>query len=224
VISIQKLSKSYRLAKSNAVKALRSVSFEVEEGEVVAVVGPSGSGKSTFLNILGGLDFNYQGKVVIGKKELRKINPNLYRRSIVGTIFQQFYLIPSLNVEENVALPNVFSKQMTKDKLKQRVDYLLERVGLSDRKKHLPKELSGGQAQRVVIARALVASPAIVLADEPTGNLDSKTGKEIINLLFEINKEESTTMFIVTHDLGVIEGVKKKIFLKDGKIDIKAKA
>jgi putative ABC transport system ATP-binding protein len=219
MLKIENLTKSYRLTKANIVDALRGVSFEVAEAEVMAIIGPSGSGKSTLLNIMGGLDRDYKGKIHLGGKELREFNPNYYRRYVVATIFQQFYLIPSLTVEENVALPGVFSKKFKRKELKERVDYLLKEVGLETRKFHKPKELSGGQAQRVAIARALLADPAIVLADEPTGNLDSKTGGEIIDLLYKINTDEQTTVMIVTHDLDIIDEIQHKVFLKDGVIE-----
>lgn len=218
MIKIRNLNKQYRLTKSNVVDAVRGVDFEIEEGEVAALIGPSGSGKSTMLNILGGLDRDYKGKVIIGSKDIKEYDPNFYRRFVVGTVFQQFYLIPALNVEENISLPTTFATRMAKSEIKERVEYLLDEVGLTDRRHHKPKELSGGQAQRVAIARALMSDPAIVLADEPTGNLDSKTGHEIIDLLFKINSQSNTTMIIVTHDMDIIEDVGHKLFLKDGKI------
>ncbi len=158
------------MSKDVSVEALRGVSFNVDKGEFISVVDSSGSGKSTLLNILGGLDLEYTGKVLIDGKDIKEYNPNLYRRNVVGTIFQQFYLIPSLTVEENILLPLKFVKDKGID-VNKRLDYLLEMVDLKNRRKHLPKELSGGQAQRVAIARALIDNPKIVLADEPTGNL-----------------------------------------------------
>ena len=160
------------MSKDVSVEALRGVSFNVDKGEFISVVGSSGSGKSTLLNILGGLDLEYTGKVLIDGKDIKEYNPNLYRRNVVGTIFQQFYLIPSLTVEENILLPLKFVKDKGID-VNKRLDYLLEMVDLKNRRKHLPKELSGGQAQRVAIARALIDNPKIVLAVEPAGNLDS---------------------------------------------------
>jgi putative ABC transport system ATP-binding protein len=200
------------------VNALDDVDFKIEKGSVVAIVGPSGSGKSTLLNILGGLDREYQGEILIDGKDIKKYNANYYRRHIVGTIFQQFYLIPTLSVAENIMLPITLGNQFDREFANKRLQHLLERTGLSNRADHKPKELSGGQAQRVAIARALITQPKIVLADEPTGNLDSKTGKEITELLYELNKEEGMTLVIVTHDTELFKDVKKKIFLRDGKV------
>jgi len=217
MIKVENLTKKYKMGKNNEVIALDGLSFEVKDSEVLAIIGTSGSGKSTLLNILGGLDFQYKGKVEIDQKEIKKYDQDYYRREIVGTIFQQFYLIPKLTVEENILLPITFGHQLTKDASKERLDYILEKVGLKDRRKHKPSELSGGQAQRVAIARALIAKPRLLLADEPTGNLDSKTGEEILDLMKQLNKEEKTTMIIVTHDSSVANKTDRKIILKDGK-------
>jgi len=219
MIEIHKLSKKYKISRNNVVDAVRDLSLSVHEGEVVTIVGPSGSGKSTLLNILGGLDRDYHGSVTVAGKELREYNSNYYRRRVVATIFQQFFLIPALSVEENINLPTVFVNRKDRKKMEARTKYILDRVGLTERKHHKPKELSGGQAQRVAIARALVTHPKILLADEPTGNLDSKTGKEIMELLLQINEEQNTTLLIVTHDTELISGAQRRIFLKDGKLD-----
>lgn len=218
MINIQNLSKTYKLAKENIVHALRNVSLEIPEASIAAIIGHSGSGKSTLLNILGGLDRKYEGEVFVDEKNLKNINANDYRRNYVQTIFQQFYLVPALSVYENVVLPVKFGKQFNSKDLKERAEYILEKVGLSDRKNHKSKELSGGQIQRAAIARALITSPKIILADEPTGNLDTKTGGEIVDLLFEINQTEKTTMVIITHDMDIIEDVKLKFTLKDGEV------
>lgn len=204
------------MSKEVSVEALRGVSFEVQKGEFISVVGSSGSGKSTLLNILGGLDFEYTGKISIDGKNVKEYNPNFYRRNIVGTIFQQFYLIPSLSVEENILLPLKFVKNRNID-VNERLESLLEMVDLKNRRKHFPKELSGGQAQRVAIARALIDNPKVVLADEPTGNLDSKTGESIIRLLKELNKTESVTVILVTHDKNISAKTDRVITLVDGK-------
>lgn len=219
MINIHNLSKQYKISKNNVVDAVRDLSIDIDRGEVVTLVGPSGSGKSTLLNILGGLDREYDGEVKVNDIEVRDYNSTDYRRSVVGTIFQQFYLIPALNVEENIALPSIFASRKNKKQIKEKVEELLEKVGLQDRRSHKPKELSGGQAQRVAIARALIADPKILLADEPTGNLDSKTGEEIMKLLLNLNKQEGTTLMIVTHDTELIFGAQKIIHLKDGKLD-----
>ena len=215
-IEISDLKRVYKMSKEVSVEALRGVSFEVQKGEFISVVGSSGSGKSTLLNILGGLDFEYTGGISIDGKNIKEYNPNFYRRNIVGTIFQQFYLLPSLSVEENILLPLKFVKNRNID-VNERLESLLEMVDLKNRRKHFPKELSGGQAQRVAIARALIDNPKVVLADEPTGNLDSKTGESIIRLLKELNKAESVTVILVTHDKNISAKTDRVITLVDGK-------
>ncbi|MBI2356843.1 ABC transporter ATP-binding protein [Candidatus Dojkabacteria bacterium] len=200
------------------VKALDDISFTIKEGSTIAIVGPSGSGKSTMLNILGGLDTEYKGSLLVDGKDIKDYDTNYYRRNIVGTIFQQFNLVSSLTVAENILLPITFGKQLGKGRVNDRLEYLLGKLGLKERADHKPTELSGGQSQRVAIARALIAKPKIILADEPTGNLDSKTGGEIVDLLFELNKEEGTTLIIVTHDPELFNNVDRKIHLRDGKI------
>ena len=215
-IQVKNLRRRYSISKSVFVDALRGVSFDVEKGEFISVVGSSGSGKSTLLNILGGLDRKYTGSVYVDEKDIKEYDPNYYRRYVVGTIFQQFYLIPSLNVEENILLPLKFGKKEGID-FEGRLNYLLDIVGLKKRVKHFPRELSGGEAQRVAIARALIDSPKIVLADEPTGNLDSKTGNDILKLLKELNKKEELTILLVTHDQAIAQKTDRIITLVDGK-------
>lgn len=215
-IQVQNLKRRYAISKSVFVDALRGVTFDVEKGEFISVIGSSGSGKSTLLNILGGLDRKYIGSVYVDEKDIKEYDPNYYRRYVVGTIFQQFYLIPSLNVEENILLPLKFGKKEGID-FEERLNYLLDIVGLKHRVKHFPRELSGGEAQRVAIARALIDSPKIVLADEPTGNLDSKTGNDILKLLKELNKEEELTILLVTHDHAIAQKTDRIITLVDGK-------
>lgn len=215
-IQVQNLKRRYAISKSVFVDALRGVTFDVEKGEFISVIGSSGSGKSTLLNILGGLDRKYSGSVYVDEKDIKEYDPNYYRRYIVGTIFQQFYLIPSLNVEENILLPLKFGKKEGID-FEERLNYLLDIVGLKHRVKHFPRELSGGEAQRVAIARALIDSPKIVLADEPTGNLDSKTGNDILKLLKELNKKEELTILLVTHDQAIAQKTDRIITLVDGK-------
>ncbi len=218
MILIDNLTKDYFMGRGNVVRALDGFSCDIKKGEIWGVIGPSGCGKSTLLNILGGLDTKYSGDVLINEKDIKKYNSNYYRRNIVATIFQQFYLVPSLTVEENILLPIVFGKQKKKKEMNDRVNFLLERVGLEKRKKHRPRELSGGEAQRVAIARALIANPEILLADEPTGNLDSKTGRNIIDLLIDINETERTTLIVVTHDISIGESLNNHIELLDGRV------
>ena len=216
-IEIDNLKRIYKPSSKVKVEALRGVNFDIAKGEMISVVGSSGSGKSTLLNILGGLDWEYEGNIIVDGKNIREYDQNYYRRYIVGTIFQTYYLIPTLNVEENILLPLKFGKKMSTKEANMRVEELLEAVDLQDRRKHIPKELSGGQAQRVAIARALIDRPKIVLADEPTGNLDSKTGDQILELLKSLNKKERTTMIVVTHDMLIADKTERKITLKDGK-------
>jgi putative ABC transport system ATP-binding protein len=216
-IEINNLRRIYQPSSKVKVNALRGVDFDVKEGEIISVVGSSGSGKSTLLNVLGGLDWDYEGDIVVDGKNIKEYDPDYYRRYIVGTIFQTYYLIPTLNVEENILLPLKFGRNMSKKEASVRLEELLEAVGLKERRKHIPKELSGGQAQRVAIARALIDRPKIVLADEPTGNLDSKTGKQILDLLGKLNEEEKTTMIVVTHDMKIADMTERKIKLVDGK-------
>lgn len=218
MIQAKKLRRVYKMSKKVSVEALDNASFKIVEGSVTAVIGPSGSGKSTLLNILGGLDREYKGELLIDGKDIKDYNSNYYRRHVVGTIFQQFYLVPTLSVAENIMLPVALGKQFDRAYAKKRLEYLLEKTGLTNRANHKPKELSGGQAQRVAIARALMTQPKVLLADEPTGNLDSKTGNEIVELLHQLNREEGTTLIIVTHDKELFKGIKNKIYLKDGKV------
>ena len=216
-IEIKNLERIYTPSKKVLVEALKGLSFSVDKGEIISLVGSSGSGKSTFLNILGGLDWKYSGKVVVDGKDIREYNPNYYRRFIAGTIFQQFYLIPSLTVEENILLPTRFKRNMDKKELKNRYESIVNSIGMEDRTKHYPSELSGGQAQRVAIARAIIDNPKIVLADEPTGNLDSKTGKAIIDLLKDLSEKEKITTIVVTHDMKIAKETERRITLVDGK-------
>ncbi len=218
MIIADNLKKLYKLGKENTVHALNDVSFKIKDNSTVAIIGPSGSGKSTMLNILGGLDRDYTGQILVDEKDIKKYNSDYYRRHVVGTIFQQFYLIPTLTVAENILLPITMGRQFDAQFSKKRLDNLLERLGLENRRNHKPNELSGGQAQRVAIARALIAQPKIVLADEPTGNLDSKTASDIVKLMYDLNKEEGTTLIIVTHNPEMFSDVDQKIFLRDGEI------
>ena len=215
-IQIQNLKRRYMMSKNIYVDALKDVTFDIEKGEFLSVVGASGSGKSTLLHILGGLDREYSGNVYVAGKNIKEYNSNYYRRYIVGTIFQQFYLIPSLNVKENILLPLKFGKK--KDiNINERLNYLLKITSLEKRINHLPNELSGGEMQRVAIARALINAPEIILADEPTGNLDSKTGKSIMELLIDLNKNERVTIVLITHDNEIARRTDRTITLVDGK-------
>ena len=217
ILKVKHLCKSYGKGE-NLVKAVDDVSFTVNKGEFVAIIGASGSGKSTLLHLLGGVDRPTSGKVYIDGKDIYSLDDDnlaIFRRRQVGLIYQFYNLIPILNVEENITLPcNLDGKKVDKAKL----DDLLKTLKLSDRKKHLPNELSGGQQQRVSIGRAVINEPAIMLADEPTGNLDSKASNEIISLLRLSNKKYNQTVIIITHDEKIALEADRVITIDDGKI------
>ncbi len=217
ILEIQNLSKTYGKG-DTMVKALDNVSFSVDKGEFVAIVGPSGSGKSTLLHILGGVDTPTSGKVIIDKTDISKLDETalaIFRRRQIGLVYQFYNLIPILTVEENLTLPLLLDGR--KPDKKQIAD-MVERLGLSKRLTHLPNQLSGGQQQRVSIGRALINNPAIMLADEPTGNLDSENSKEIISLLRRFNKEFNQTVIIITHDERIALSADRVISIEDGKI------
>jgi putative ABC transport system ATP-binding protein len=204
------------------VDALRGVDLTIAHGEFVALMGPSGSGKSTVLNLIGGLDRPTSGQVWINGSELSASDERTltrHRRQHVGFVFQSFNLLPRLTAEENVALPLMFSGVPEKER-RARARALLERVGLGPRLTHRPTELSGGEQQRVAIARALVGQPVLLLADEPTGNLDTATGAEIMALLRELNREQWLTLLVVTHDPEVAAFANRIVKLRDGKVEL----
>ncbi|MEM5878833.1 MAG: ABC transporter ATP-binding protein [Candidatus Aenigmatarchaeota archaeon] len=217
VIKLENVEKVYNPSKENELKVLRGINLEIKEGEYASIVGPSGSGKSTLMHIMGCLDRPTSGRILIDGQDVSKLNDDQLakiRREKIGFIFQQFYLIPVLNAIENVKIPmnlNNYSKNDKEEKAKK----LLEMVDLGHRLYNFPNQLSGGEMQRVAIARALANDPKIILADEPTGNLDSKRGQEIINILEKLNKQ-GRTIIIVTHDLNVAKRAKRKIMIKDG--------
>lgn len=200
------------------VKALDNVSFSVEKGEFVAIIGPSGSGKSTLLHILGGVDVPTSGSVVINQTDISNLDETalaIFRRRQIGLIYQFYNLIPILTVQENLTLPLLLDGRKPD---KKQIDTLVKRLGLENRLDHLPNQLSGGQQQRVSIGRALVNNPALMLADEPTGNLDSENSKEIISLLRQFNKEFNQTVIIITHDEKIANSADRVITIEDGKI------
>ncbi|MCS7026651.1 MAG: ABC transporter ATP-binding protein [Bryobacteraceae bacterium] len=202
------------------VTALDQVSLSISKGEMVSIVGASGSGKSTLLNLIGGLDRPSSGEIIIDGQSLTKISDDeltKVRRDKIGFIFQFFNLLPTLNCAENVALP-LHLRGWNRKRTEQRARELLELVKLGQRLEHLPEELSGGERQRVAIARALAVYPPILLADEPTGNLDSHTGAEILTLIRDLHHRLQTTILIVTHDMGVAESCQRTIRLRDGRI------
>ena len=217
ILRIEHISKVYGKGE-NAVKALNDVSFTVPEGQMAAVIGASGSGKSTLLHILGGVDRPTDGKVFLGDVDVFAQNQKelaIFRRRQVGLIYQFYNLIPVLDAEENITLPAIMDGQKPDP---EKVDAMLGLMGLKERRHHLPSQLSGGQQQRVSIGRALFTAPGVLLADEPTGNLDSKNSAEIIALLRKTNKRRKQTMIIITHDNSIAKQCDRIITLSDGKI------
>ena len=217
ILEIKDLCKVYGTGETK-VDALKNVTFDVEQGEFVAIVGPSGSGKSTLLHILGGVDSPTSGEVIISGTDISKLDETklaIFRRRQIGLIYQFYNLIPILNVEENMTLPILLDGKKPDQAL---LSDLVEKLGLSSRLKHLPNQLSGGQQQRVSIGRALMNHPALLLADEPTGNLDSENSKEIVSLLRKFNKENKQTVIIITHDERIALSADRVIAIEDGRI------
>ena len=217
ILRVENLCKTYGKGK-NEVKALDNVSFSVKKGEFIAIIGPSGSGKSTLLHILGGVDKPTSGKVFMNDHDVYVQNDEqlaIFRRRQVGLIYQFYNLIPVLNVVENMTLPLKLDGQKVNE---ERVNELLDLLGIAERRKHLPSQLSGGQQQRVSIGRALINAPALVLADEPTGNLDSKSSQEIIGLLKYSNKKYGQTLVVITHDENIALQADRIIRIEDGQI------
>lgn len=219
IISTNRLHKIYRVGETS-VHALAGVSINVEKGEFVSITGTSGSGKSTLLNMLAGLESVTAGEVVVAGRHIERMSENElvnFRRQQVGFIFQQFNLIPTMNAEENVALPLNFRGEGKASRLKKARE-MLDVVGLASHAKHLPMQMSGGQQQRIGIARALVVDPKIIFADEPTGNLDSRNGEEIMELLRSIVENQKKTIVMVTHDLVLAHKSDRIIYIKDGRV------
>ena len=217
VLKVENLTKIYGKGDTKVV-ALDNVSFSVEKGEFVAIVGASGSGKSTLLHLIGGVDRPTSGKVFIEGKDINKFNNDelaIFRRRQVGLIYQFYNLIPILNVEENITLPlKLDNREVNKDRLNE----IIKLLGLENKRTHLPNELSGGQQQRTSIGRALITNPAIILADEPTGNLDTKSSDEIVELLKKSNKEYKQTVIMITHNMEIAKIADRVIEIVDGKI------
>ena len=221
ILKVENLSKKYGKGESEVI-AVDNVSFSVEKGEFLAIVGSSGSGKSTLLHLLGGVDRPTSGKVYVDGKDIYSLSDDnlaIFRRRQVGIIYQFYNLIPILNVEENITLPCDLDGNKVDER---RLSELLKSLGLENRRKHLPNELSGGQQQRVSIGRALINNPAIILADEPTGNLDSKASEEIVELLKLTNKKYKQTIIMITHNLEIANEADRVLRIEDGKI-VKAK-
>lgn len=218
-VEAKNIIKEYKIG-NTTTRVLKEISLQVMKGEFVSIMGQSGSGKSTLLYILGGLDTPTSGKVYMNGADISHFNDekmSIIRRRNIGFVFQFYNLIPNLNVEENIMLPLLLDGKNLKD-YKNQLDEILDIVGLTDRRKHTPRELSGGQQQRVAIARALVGKPEILFADEPTGNLDSKTGIEIIDLLNKINRDNGQTIIMVTHSPEAAKSSSRTITVSDGLI------
>lgn len=217
ILRAENLTKKYGKGESEVI-AVDNVSFSVEKGEFLAIVGSSGSGKSTLLHLLGGVDRPTSGKVYVDGKDIYSLNDDnlaIFRRRQVGIIYQFYNLIPILNVEENITLPCDLDGNKVDEK---RLNELLKSLGLENRRKHLPNELSGGQQQRVSIGRAMINNPAIILADEPTGNLDSKSSEEIVELLKMTNKKYKQTIIMITHNLEIANRADRVLTIEDGRI------
>jgi putative ABC transport system ATP-binding protein len=217
ILTVQNLKKYYGKDET-LVKAIDDISFSVEKGDFVAIIGPSGSGKSTLMHAIGGVDRPTDGKVLIDNQDIYQLSDEklaIFRRRQVGLIYQFYNLIPILTVEENIKLPLLLDHQKVDD---DKFNELVRQLGIDDRLNHLPNQLSGGQQQRVSIGRSLIYSPAIVLADEPTGNLDSDASREIIELLIDSNQRLNQTILIITHDERIAMRAKRILALKDGKI------
>lgn len=217
ILKVENVSKIYGSGDTE-VKALNDVSFSVEKGEFVSIIGPSGSGKSTLLHILGGVDCPTSGKVFIDGTDIYSLSEDklaIFRRRQIGLVYQFYNLMPVLNIDENIALPHLLDGRALD---KERLDQVVEHLGLTNRRHNLPSQLSGGQQQRVSIGRALYSHPAILLADEPTGNLDRKTGEEIVEILKESNKNANQTLILITHDEGLAMQADRVISIEDGKI------
>jgi len=218
MIELRKISRHFSVG-NITTKAIDNVSLKIESGELVAIVGTSGSGKSTLMHILGCLDTEYDGEYILDCENIKKMSKSKtarIRNNKIGFIFQKYHLIPELSVYENVELPLIYANILS-DERKKHVEFALERVGLLSKAKNLPNQLSGGQQQRVSIARALINNPSIILADEPTGALDSKTGKEIMQLIKSLN-DLHKTIILVTHDMDLAQEMSRIITLSDGKI------
>ncbi len=219
IIETKDLCKTYKLGDLD-VQVLKDINLEVKKGEFASIMGPSGSGKSTLLYLIGGLDRPTSGNIKINGKDISKMKDKQeseMRRKDIGFVFQFYNLIPNLNIEENIMLPILLDGKRVKT-YKDNLDKILEIVGLSERRKHTPRELSGGQQQRVAIARALINEPEIILADEPIGNLDSKSGTEIMELFQKINLEQNKTVVQVTHSMEASQYGTRVIKVKDGKV------
>jgi len=221
IISLKKVFKEYLLGDGSVFTALKDINLDIHEGEFSAIVGPSGSGKSTLMHVIGLLDKPSRGEIIINGKEISKLDDNqtsVLRNSYVGFVFQQFNLLNKLTILENILLPATYSRiQLDFDPFT-RAEMLMDKFGILSKRDSFPNRISGGQQQRVAVARALIMKPQLILADEPTGNLDHKTGNEIINLFEQLNKDEGITVVMVTHEMEIAERTKRQIRVLDGEI------
>lgn len=223
MINLQSVWKEYELDGEIVFTALKNISLSIESGEFTSIMGPSGSGKSTLMHIIGLLDKPSKGKILIENKEILKLNDDALstlRSEFVGFVFQQFNLINKLTVLENILLPTIYAQKKFTQDPEEKAQYLIERFNLKGKENSFPNKISGGQQQRVAIARALIMSPKLILADEPTGNLDTKTGDEIMKLFKELNKEEKMTVLIVTHEPDIAKQTERIIKIRDGKVEL----
>jgi len=221
MIKLADIWKEYQLDKDLTFTALKNIDLTIEKGEFTSIIGPSGSGKSTLMHIIGLLDHPSRGQISFDGKDISKLNDNQLssiRNQFVGFVFQQFNLIPKLSVLENIMLPAVYTRNKLDFNPKEKALELITKFGLLGKENSYPNKISGGQQQRVAIARALVMSPKLILADEPTGNIDTKTGEEILRILHELHQKEKITVIIVTHDPRIAERTERKIIIRDGQI------
>jgi len=221
IISLKEVYKEYILGDETVFTALRNINLSIQEGEFSAIIGPSGSGKSTLMHIIGLLDKPTRGEIIINGKDVARIDDNqtsVLRNSYVGFVFQQFNLLNKLTIKENILLPATYSKAKMDFDADARAEMLMEKFGIISKKNSFPNKISGGQQQRVAVARALLMKPQLILADEPTGNLDHKTGDEIIDLFEELNKTENITIVMVTHEMEIAERARRQIRILDGEV------
>ncbi|KKT55355.1 MAG: ABC transporter related protein [Candidatus Collierbacteria bacterium GW2011_GWB1_45_35] len=221
IISLKKVYKEYLLGDETVFTALKDINLDIYQGEFSAIVGPSGSGKSTLMHIIGLLDKPSRGEIIINGKDVAKLDDNqtsILRNSYVGFVFQQFNLLNKLTIRENILLPTTYSQSTMSFNPAERAEMLMDKFGILSKKDSFPNKISGGQQQRVAVARALIMKPQLILADEPTGNLDHKTGNEIIDLFEQLNKEEGITIVMVTHEPKIAERTRRQIKVFDGEI------
>lgn len=222
MIKLQNVSKTYQVDEETIFYALKNATLEIKDEEFVSIIGPSGSGKSTLMHLIGLLDKPTKGEILIQGKKISNLNDDKIsslRNEFIGFVFQQFNLIPKLSVIENILLPTIYSRKQINYDARQKALDLLKKFGLYEKRNSFPNKISGGQQQRVAILRALIMEPKLILADEPTGNLDSKTGKEIMSLLKELNEKEKITIAVVTHESDIAAYGKRIIKVKDGAVE-----